>query len=169
MHYGSSQTRNGNTNLFFLPPHYLSLSFCVLLQLSLASVSIWFTYWLSFSKACCCSIQHCYSSFLYPSISILVCDSSFPSPPFILSVTLHLSPLLSFVLSSLHRYPNVFIFSTLLTFIQFVFFSIAVSIFSFPIAPTPIAPFLLSVLLFSLLSHSNAPLSYLPSMVFSYC
>lgn len=93
----------------------------------------------------------------------------FPRPPFISSVTMHLSPLLSLVLSSLHRYPNVFIFSPLLTFIQFVFFFIAVSIFSFPIAPTPIALFLLSVLLFSLLSHSNAPLSYLPSMVFSYC
>lgn len=112
MDYDSSQTSNGNTNPFFL--HLLIIYLCpsvFLFQLSLASVSIWFTRRLSFSKACCCSPRHCYSSFLRPSVSILVCDSLFPSPLFhsvchFASLSLPSCP---FFYPPFHRYPNAFI------------------------------------------------------------
>lgn len=93
----------------------ISVLLVFLFRLSLASVFIWFTHWLSFSKARCCSPPHCYSSFLCPSVSILARSSLFPLTPlsFRLSLCISLTPLLSLLPASLHRYPNTFIFPPL--------------------------------------------------------
>ena len=126
-----------------MSPHYPSLSFCVLIQLSLASVYIWFTHWLL--KL---AVAHHYSSFLH-HWSLTPC---FPPASSICPLLCIFVFLLSCILSSLHRYSNAFIFPTLPTFIQFVFLFSNVSIFSFPVSRTPVAasascsPFLLIII-----------------------
>lgn len=173
MDYDSSQTSNENTNLFF--PLRLIIYLCpfvFLFQLSLASVSIWFTHWLSFSRGCCCSLQHCYSSFRCPSVSILHCDSLFPSPLFhsvCHFASLSLSPLLSPLLSSLLGYPNAFIFPPLPTFIQFVFLSSAVSIFFSRRSNSRCPLSLLSPSLFIIISQQFSSIVFAKHGVFIFC
>lgn len=76
MDYDSSQTSKGTMNLS--SSLFICVLFVLLFLLSLASASIWFTHWLSFSKVCCCSPLHCYPAFLCPFISIFICGSLSP-------------------------------------------------------------------------------------------
>lgn len=94
--------------------------------------------------------------FLCPSVSILACDSLFPSPLFhSVCDFASLSPLLSLLLSSLHHYPKTFIFRSLPTFTQF--FSPVLSAFSlFPLLQIPLPPFPF---------QSRAPHYYLTAML----
>lgn len=111
----SSQAGNGRTKLLLI---IRRRPLVFLFQASSAPASIWSA--RSSSKN---------SPLLNSPLLVLISSSirfhfsrwfSFPWRPFIPSVTRHLSRLLSLALSSLHRYPNAFIFPLLPTFIQFL-------------------------------------------------
>lgn len=138
----------------------MCLSFCVLIRLSWALVSIWSTHRLTFSKACSWSAQYGHSWILRPSVFIS------PRPSFIPSVTLHLS------WHPFFFYPPSLSWGSYLPSSVYVR-SICLSLqggqhFHFsPSAPTPIAPSSFGAPFSWLLFQSNASLLYWSNMLFS--